>query len=294
MIVFKKIYIEVTNSCNLACRFCQRTGRAKALLTPAAFAEILAKIKAHTGFIALHVLGEPLLHPAFEQLLAISRTHGLRVTLTTNGTLLARQCTVLLTAPALRQINFSLHSLAQVESGAAESSLREIIDFAREASRATQLYLSLRLWNLQACDVSEAVAWNDHVLARLAEAFDVPSLRAADLAASRGLPLAPRVFLNPENQFAWPHPSAPELGRHGYCRGLRDHLAILADGTVVPCCLDAGGLLALGNIFQQSLAEIVAGPRARRMREGFAQQKLLEPLCRRCTYRLRFASGAKS
>lgn len=294
MIVFKKIYIEVTNSCNLACRFCHRTGRPNALMTPAAFAEILVQIKAHTGFIALHVLGEPLLHPAFDRLLALSHTHGLRVTLTTNGTLLARHRKVLLTAPALRQINFSLHGLAQVESGAAESWLLEIIDFAREASRATELYLSLRLWNMQAGDAQEAVAWNDYVLARLAEAFDVPSLRAADLAASRGMPLAPRIFLNPERQFAWPHLANPELGRHGYCRGLRDHLAILADGTVVPCCLDADGLLALGNIFQQSLAAIVAGPRARGMREGFAHQWLLEPLCRRCTYRLRFASDTKS
>ncbi len=294
MIVFKKIYIEVINSCNLACRFCHRTGRPKALMTPAAFAEVLTQIKAHTDFIALHVLGEPLSHPAFEPLLAISHAHGLRVTLTTNGTLLARHRSALLTAPALRQVNVSLHSLAQVESGLAESSLQEIIDFAGEASRTTKLYVSLRLWNLQAGDVSEAVAWNDYVLVRLAEAFDVPSLRDADLTAARGIPLAPRVYLNPERQFAWPHPSNPELGRHGYCRGLRDHLAILADGTVVPCCLDADGLLALGNIFRQSLAEIVAGPRARSMREGFAHQWLIEPLCRRCTYRLRFAPGVTS
>ena len=294
LVRFKKVYIEVTNSCNLACKFCPRTGRPKRFMTPTAFTAILDKIAAHTGFIALHVLGEPLFHPNFDQLLAISHEQGLQVNLTTNGTLLARHRQTLLTAPALRQINISLHSLAQMEPGAADLLLEEIFDFAREASRATSLYLSLRMWNLQAGDAEEALAWNDRLLARLTAVFGIPALPVADLAATRGLPLAPRVFLNPEPQFTWPHPSAPDLGRHGYCRGLRDHLAILADGTVVPCCLDADGLLGLGNILQQSLPEILAGPRARLMREGFAHQWLIEPLCRRCTYRLRFAPRQKS
>jgi radical SAM protein with 4Fe4S-binding SPASM domain len=74
------------------------------------------------------------------------------------------------------------------------------------------------------------------------------------------------------------------------CRGLRDHLAILVDGTVVPCCLDADGQVALGNIFRQPLVAILASPRALRLREGFGHQWLVEPLCRRCAYRQRFAA----
>lgn len=284
---FKKIYVEVTNGCNLACPFCPRSGRPGQCLAPAAFSRILDDIKAHTNFLCLHVLGEPLLHPDLAQLLALSRDHGLQVNLTTNGTLLGGQQQTLLAAPALRQINFSLHSLAQV--AAADQRLAEILAFCREASRTTRFFLSLRLWNLQAGAAAEALAWNDGLLAQLTAAFGVPPLRAADLAASRGLALAPRVFLNPEPQFTWPHPAAPDLGGQGYCRGLRDHLAILVDGTVVPCCLDGEGRLALGNIFQSSLAEILAAPRARRLREGFGHQRLVEPLCRRCTYRLRFA-----
>lgn len=293
---FKKIYIEVTNRCNLACPFCPGSVRPRQSLTPTAFSRILDDIQAHTDFICLHVLGEPLFHPDLAQLLAHCRDHGLQVNLTTNGTLLAGQQRTLLAAPALRQINISLHSLAGVV--AADQRLAEILAFCHEASRTTRLFLSLRLWNLQAgaaaaADAAradnEALAWNDRLLAQLTAAFRVPPLRAADLAAARGLALAPRVFLNPEPQFTWPHPSAPDLGGQGSCRGLRDHLAILVDGTVVPCCLDGEGRLALGNIFQSPLAEILAAPRARRMREGFGHQRLVEPLCRRCTYRLRFA-----
>jgi len=49
-------------------------------------------------------------------------------------------------------------------------------------------------------------------------------------------------------------------------------------------------VLVLGNIFSQSLGDILAGPRASRMREGFGHQWLVEPLCRRCSYRLRFST----
>lgn len=287
--LFKKIYIEVTNCCNLACPFCQRTGRAPAFMRPAVFADILERLQGHTKFIALHVLGEPLLHPDCAQLLAISHHCGFQVNLTTNGTLISRQQTSLLTAPALRQISISLHSLAQMAQRQADLYLEAIVRFAKEASRATPLYISLRLWNLQAGADEAMAAWNDRLLERLTAAFGVPALRGADLKATRGIPLAPRVFLNPELQFSWPHPSAPDGGGQGYCRGLRDHLAILVDGTVIPCCLDAEGGLALGNVLQQPLDAILAGPRAARMREGFGHQRLVEPLCRRCTYRLRFA-----
>jgi len=287
--LFKKIYVEVTNCCNLACDFCPRTHRPKVFMRPTVFAEILDKIRPSTGYLSLHVLGEPLLHPDFAQLLALSHQSGLRVNLVTNGTLVGRQRQILLASPALRQISISLHGLAQVEQGLAAIYLREILEFAQAASRATSLYISLRLWNLRQSATEEEVAWNHRLLQQLTTAFAVPALSAEDLLAQRGIPLAPRVFLNPESQFTWPHPAAPDLGRHGYCRGLRDHLAILADGTVVPCCLDADGRLALGNILHASLAEILAGPRARQLREGFDQQQMVEPLCRRCSYRLRFS-----
>lgn len=291
---FKKIYIEITNRCNLACPFCAPSNRAKASMDAAAFAEVLRRIQGATRFISLHVLGEPLLHPEFGQLLAISGEQGMQVNLTTNGTLLGRHRHTLLAAPALRQINISLHGLAQLERGAAATHLQEMIDFVQEASRITNLYISLRLWNLGAGESQENDSWNEWLLARLSSAFASPVIRADALRAQRGILLAPRVFLNPEPQFAWPQLSSPDLGRQGYCRGLRDHLAILVDGTVVPCCLDAEGVLALGNIFSQFLDDLLAGPRASRMREGFGHQWLVEPLCRRCSYRFRFSTTSQA
>lgn len=293
MTALKKIYIEITNRCNLACPFCARSDRAKGTMAVTAFAEVLHRLAGATHYLCLHVLGEPLLHPHFDRLLALCQEQGFRVNLTTNGTLLARHRQTLLASPALRQINISLHGLAHLERRSAEAHLAGVLDFAQEASRTTGLYLSLRLWNLGAGG-AQAKRVNPWLLQRLTSAFGHPPLRADALRSERGIPLAPRVFLNPEEPFTWPRPDDPDLGRLGHCRGLRDHLAILVDGTVVPCCLDAEGVLALGNIFAQSLDEVLASPRAVRMREGLGHQWLVEPLCRRCSYRLRFSVPAGS
>lgn len=288
----KKIYVEITNRCNLRCSFCAPSSRPKMVMDPDAFAAILHRIQGHTRHLSLHVLGEPLLHPRFADILASCHAHGMRVNLTTNGTLIGRHRQTLLTAPVLRQLNISLHSLAELERAAAAAHLREIIDLAHEASRSTPLYVSLRLWNLHAASPSNVDTGTRRLLEHLAAAFADGQFDPDCLSSQRGILLAERVYLNPESRFAWPHPAMPELGQHGYCRGLRDHLAILADGTVVPCCLDGEGRLVLGNIFTQTLADILGSPRATRMREGFGHQRLVEPLCRRCSYRQRFASSS--
>ena len=285
----KKIYIEITNRCNLCCSFCAPSSRPKMAMNPATFAEVLHRIQGHTRHLSLHVLGEPLLHPQFADILTICHTHEIRVNLVTNGTLISRHRQTLLTAPALRQLSISLHSLVELEHDAAIVHLREIIGLAHEASRSTSLYVSLRLWNLQAATPAGDDGTHRWLLEQLGIAFGRGRFDPGMLIPSRGIPLAERVFLNPEMQFNWPHPTMPELGQHGNCRGLHDHLAILVDGTVVPCCLDGEGRLALGNIFFQPLAEILDSPRAVRMREGFGHQWLVEPLCRRCSYRERFA-----
>lgn len=288
--MFKKIYIEITNRCNLACTFCRPTTRPAATMPATMFAELLDRIGGHTQHLCLHVLGEPLLHPALPHLLDLAHAHELRVNLTTNGALLGRHEQDLLAAPALRQISISLHSLSQMEADAAEIALETMLRFSCQAGATGRLWISLRLWNLTEGMDGATRVWNDRILARLGEVFSLPDLHAVDLTACRGIALAPRVFLNPEHRFAWPDPLAPEIATHGHCRGLRDHLAILVDGTVVPCCLDGDGVLALGNLLDTPLTDILTSHRARRMSAGFGHQRLIEPLCRRCSYRLRFSA----
>jgi len=258
-------------------------------MPPAAFEEILCRISGSTRHVSLHVLGEPLLHPDLDLLLGKCRNHGLLVNLTTNGTLLARNRSVLIGQPALRQVNISLHSFEQPGGNDALAAYLEgIFDFIAAAVNKSIVHINLRMWNIKLDATAAEQDINSRMLKRLQDHFGLEGELLADIPAGRSIGLAPQVFLSRERSFTWPHGDAPDLGTHGYCRGLRDHIAILVDGTVVPCCLDAEGDIPLGNVFAATLPEILAGPRAATIIAGFDRQRVVDPVCRRCTYRQRF------
>lgn len=286
--MFKKIFVEITNRCNLSCDFCRVSRRPKADLAPAAFAVLLPQLTPFTKHLALHVLGEPLLHPQLDQFLALCQTHKMQVNLTTNGTLLPRQAPMLLAAPALRQINISLHSVSGRRSGFAPADyLSGVLEFSSLAA-TRGIYVSLRIWDLPSGPGNAEERWQDQVLSRLEKFFALSEPLAGTAGVGQGVKLAEKIFLSQKDLFAWPSLSAPDLGERGTCRGLRDQVAILVDGTVVPCCLDAEGDIPLGNVFSDSFAEIVAGERSARISRGFRERKVVEELCRRCSYRGRF------
>jgi len=286
---FKKIYIEITNRCNLACGFCLKSMRPKQCMSVATFAGILARLKDHTEHLALHVLGEPLLHPELGQLLDLCHRKGFKVNLTTNGTLLPRQQEMLLASPTLRQVNISLQSYEEQEtSSALDDYLTGIFSFIQAAIGTSPLFICLRLWNLEQTIDSTARRRNNRILEALEAFFALPIPIADTLTPGQGITLAPRIFLSMAPRFTWPHNPGPELDSRGFCHGLKDHVAILVDGTVVPCCLDAEADMPLGNILSQPMDDILAGPRAQAIRQGFAQRRIVDPLCRRCSYRLNF------
>ena len=266
-------------------------------MTPEQFSTILDQIKPYTSHIYLHIKGEPLLHPALAELLDISDAKGFRVNITTNGTLIRRVHEMLLTKPAVRQINFSLHSFDGNESGGSrEEYIRDILDFTRDARRLSKIVVSLRLWNLDGDDsfadqpkTSADARRNDALLSILEKTFDLPYSIADQVISARGIAVAERVFLHQEHLFAWPDLSAEEIPGNAFCYGLRNQIGILVDGTVVPCCLDGEGVVCLGNIFEKPFAEIIAGPRAKAIYDGFSRREAVEELCKRCGYRQRFS-----
>lgn len=283
---FKKIYIEITNVCNLSCEFCPKTSRAPAFMAPSAFNSVLEGIRGWTEHIYLHVMGEPLLHPNLGELLDISALYGLKVNLTTNGALLEKASGVILGKPALRQVNISLHSY---EANTSESTLGDYLDvvirFTQAALEGGRIVVSLRLWNTSEGDKNRQ---NAYIVGRIGEAFKT-GLTIDDIPPEgRGVKLAERLYINTASVFQWPGLEKTDLGSRGFCRGLRDQVAILADGTVVPCCLDGEGMIKLGNVFEQDFGEIIGGARAAAIYRGFSERKVPERLCRNCGYRTRF------
>ena len=274
---FSKIYLEISNLCNLSCAFCPGTRRRKKALNEEEFAILLPKIRPYTDFLYFHLMGEPLLHPKLEQFLELAGEAGFKVILTTNGTLLPKQQTMLLNAPALHKVNISLHAF---EANDLAVPFRDYLAGCFEFGKAAEgkKLISYRLWNQGGQDEK-----NDEILATMKEFFPEPWVEER-----RGPRIGQRIYLEYGDKFDWPDLSAADGGEGVFCHGLRDQLGILCDGTVVPCCLDHEGDIALGNLFHQSMEEILESPRAKAIYEGFSQRKAAEELCRKCGYARRF------
>ncbi len=295
MKTFKKVYIEVTSVCNLACSFCPPTERKSNFIQVDAFRAILDQVRPHTRHIYLHVKGEPLLHPRIDELLDAAHEKGLRVNITTNGTLIHKNRHKLLGKPALRQMNFSLHSFDGHEgSEDREGYLRQILAFVREAAQHKVIF-SFRLWNLdQDNRTNVARSRNRETLSIIEQEFGLDYRIEEKVVPGGGVKLAERVYINQDYEFKWPSLAETEDDGVGFCHALRNQAAVLVDGTVVPCCLDGEGVINLGNVNRQSFSDIVEGERANALYDGFSRRQAVEELCRKCGYRTRFDIEAEA
>lgn len=275
----RKAYLEITNVCNLSCDFCPGTRRPAAFLSPEDFRTLAAKLRPHTEYLYLHLMGEPLLHPRLDAILARAEALGFHVMLTTNGTLLERRQNLLLSSPAVEKVSVSLHSFEGNQGEGLGDYLTGCLSFAKAAGE-TGKKCALRLWNL---GDDGGGRLNGDILAALEETFPPPWTEGR-----RGTTLAPSVFLEWGERFDWPDLSAGDGQAPTFCYGLRDQVGVLVDGTVVPCCLDHEGDIPLGNLFQDSLEEILTSPRARAIYDGFSQGQAREPLCQTCGFARRF------
>lgn len=285
---FKKIYIEITNICNLNCEFCPVTKRKPEFMDSASFEKILQQIKPFTDYIYFHVKGEPLLHPLISDFLHLSEKYGFTVNLTTNGTLISEVKNNILGKTSLRQVNFSLHSYdANENTDNITSYLYNILQFTKTAIDQN-IIVSYRLWNLE--EDNKSIEKNRHILKTIEDFFNLPYRIEDRILDIRGLKLMKNVYLNLASRFEWPDSDQVQSDSTGFCYGLRDQAAILVDGTVVPCCLDGEGVINLGNINTSDFADIINSHRAVALYDGFSNRKVAEELCRKCDYRRRFNS----
>jgi radical SAM protein with 4Fe4S-binding SPASM domain len=287
---FKKVYIEITNRCNLRCHFCASSKAEGRFITIAEFRHIAAQVRPFSDYIYLHVLGEPLLHPALLDILDIAENEQLKVNLTTNGTLLGELVDNLIKKPALRQMNISLHSKGGfVEQDEVQLYVDSMLKFAERFLHDSAVIISLRLWNITSEIRSEA-DFNMMVIRKIVAKFPGWDADVVKWKGKEGHKISDRLYLNTDQVFEWPHLSSHEVGTEGFCYGLRDQIAILADGTVVPCCLDCHGVIHLGNIHRQPMEEIISGERSKQIRECFLKRIAIEELCRKCSFRQRFTT----
>jgi len=274
--MYSKVYIEITNRCNMSCSFCHGHRRVPRSMNTEEFTYILDQLKDQTKYIYYHLMGEPLTHPELPEFIRTAGERGYKSIITTNGTLLPRRAEELLSA-GVHKINISLHSF---EDGGEEKHARYVRDLADLSKNAADVgtIVVFRLWN-QGFDGDR----NQTTLSLLRECIPGDWVES-----NRGVRIRDRIYLEWGDRFEWPDKHAEIKGNRFFCYGLKDQFGILADGTVVPCCLDSDGIINLGNIFDEDITSILNSDRARAMVEGFRCGTASEDLCRRCGYAQRF------
>ena len=273
---YSRVYVEITNLCNRNCSFCPGTLREPKMMTADEFRTIAEKLTGVTGYLYYHLMGEPLTHPQLPEMLAIASELGFKSQITTNGTLLQQRGQALIDAK-VHKVNLSVHSFEEGSDEDYVNYINSCLDFADRASRAGTIVV-LRLWN-QGFDEGRNISTLDLTRAKFPWAWTEEP---------RATRIQDKLYLEHGDRFDWPDLGAEDGGSAVFCHGLRDHFGILSDGTVVPCCLDHNGDIPLGNVFGQSIEDILNAPRARAIVEGFSRRKAAEELCRKCGYARRF------
>jgi len=284
--MFKKIYLEITNVCNLKCEFCPETNRKKEFMSLDNFEKVIKKIHNYTNLIFLHVKGEPLLHEQLEEILKILEQYKLKVNITTNGTLIKEKLGVLKKSKAVRQINFSIHSITQNES-LREKYLQNIFESVEELNN---IIISYRLWNLY--NLYENNNVNTNIIKNIEKYYNIKDLKKV-LTQKEFVKIKENVFINQDTEFTWPDIRKENIIQTGRCMALKEQIAILVDGTVVPCCLDNNGDIPLGNILEEELEDILNKDISTTIKKNFENNIITCKLCNTCGFLKRLENKRK-
>lgn len=261
--MYKKIYLEITNNCNLNCDFCIGNKRDKKFISKDEFNILMDKLEGYTKYLYFHVMGEPLLHPNINELIdmAVNRYF---INITTNGYLIKR----IENNKNIRQVNISLHSFDKKYNKSLEDYMEDIFNSVDKLVESGT-YIKYRLW--------VGNDNRDNIIKLLEDKYGV----SID---EDSVKLSDNVYYEVEQEFIWPSVDNDYYNECGSCMGCRTHIGILVDGTVVPCCLDSAGIINLGNIYKNDLNDIISSEIFDSLKKGFLDNKKIHELCRKCNF----------
>ncbi|OVE77551.1 hypothetical protein BVX99_02375 [bacterium F16] len=289
---YRQAYVEIINRCNHSCPGCPGHGaRPAGTMTVELFRSIARQIAPLVEKVYLHVLGEPLLHPSFVEIIEVCSEEALPVGITTNGRCMSDAHVSTLLHPIIRQVNISLHNLVQ-DNSVLTPHLNSILAFTKRAfEERPDLYINYRFWKLRDADEGPRINPGHALLDRIVGELNIPNPDAGFMHKKRSQRLLNRLYLNIDSPFEWPGTTGdrpPAL--RGTCHGMRSQFGVLVDGTVVPCCLDFDGAIELGNCTDTPVATILDSDRARSIADGFSNGIRVEPFCQTCSFADRFPS----
>jgi len=263
--MYKKIYVEITNNCNLSCNFCIKNKREKKYMELDNFKIILNKLENKTKYLYFHILGEPLIHPLINDFINIG-SNNFKINITTNGYYINR----VKENKNIWQMNISLHSFNPKYNVSLNDYMNNIFESIDLLQNYT--YINFRFW------VDNE--YNKEMLNLINKRYN----SNIELEEIKNKKINVRLCVSTSDYFIWPDLNNNYYSEEGKCLGSIDHVGILVDGTVVPCCLDSKGDINLGNIYEDELLNITKGNRCNNMIQGFRKNEKREELCKHCKF----------
>ena len=273
---FSKIYVEITNYCNLNCFFCSNDTLEKKEMSVDEFNVVINKIKDYTDNIYLHVKGEPLLHNKLDEILDICDNNHINVRLTTNGTLLLKRKDLLLKY-SIKQINISLHCENNYSNY-----FEDVFNTCDELCKRT--IIIYRIWTLPSLKLDTL---STTIVDKTNDYYKLSPNIVSKILNDKNIKIKDNIYIDKDYEFTWPKIDNIK-NDVGTCLGTKSHIAILSNGDVTPCCLDSNAVIKLGNIFNNTLDEVINSSLFHEINDGFKHNKLVCDLCKSCTYRERF------
>lgn len=274
---FKKVYIEITNTCNLNCSFCIKDNRMKKEMSIDEFETVLKKIDKYTDYIYLHVKGEPLIHNKLDEILSLTNKYKKYVNITTNGVLLKNKINILKKYNNIRQINISLHS-----ENNKDNYIDDILDAVDELKT---IFIVYRFWTLKDNKLDNKML---EYLSKIKEKYNINNELYNEIINGNNLKIINNIYINKDKEFEWPDISNNYYNENGFCYGLKNQIGVLVDGTITICCLDSFVVSNLGNIFNDDIEIIMNSEKVKNIIKGFNNRKVYLDICKHCSYKERF------
>jgi organic radical activating enzyme len=319
----RHIFVELTNVCNFDCTFCPNEimTRKRGFMPPDLARKIIDEVAA-TGVarrLTFHLMGEPLLHPAWHEIIGYAAGKGLETAFSTNASrtddetldkLFGLPIThVVLSLQTPTPETFSLRRAGKLTFDAYTAGIRRAV--RKKFEKRSDVLLDLDLLNtspfvrdaialrqdIRAVEsdsdaktaVREWVAFASEVNREFRLNFTPPSdtdIEKLSLRKDFCFEVLPKVHISTRKATTWANTfsSGKRIipARIGGCSSLRDQCGILWNGELVLCCGDYDGKTTLGNVRERPIADILNGEFAQRIRRNFALGILTHPHCRIC------------
>jgi len=312
-----RIYLELSNICNFNCEFCpiDNSKRKKQYMEFSLLQKAVDEIaeKEITGWIAFHILGEPLLYPKLLDAVRYVKSKGLKLLITTNGALLTSEIIDRLIELKVDKLSISIETTDEeahesrrsgVEFTEYYNRILEAVRIIKTSSGDINIVLSMMNTSTKKYfDIDKNIAINvkksdfksklssfiGDIYASIERNVSgekiAQSLVKLNCNVSKGIKIDEQIrvyiqmFMDWGNSFTTKRVYPSKIGFCGYAL---NNVGILSNGNVAICCADYDGNTSLGNLKNNSLVSLLLSKKAMAVKEGFNRFRIIHPYCQRC------------